>query len=157
MADLKQKYGSKVDMTMTLASLADAGARESTAVDNGTNLFNDVQVGGFLKAGASGVSATGYVNIWAYASADDGTTYSDAATGTDSAHTLNGNAVLLGVVELNANAETAEFGLMSIAQAFGGAVPEDWGIIIENQSGAALDSTEGNHDLHYKGIHYQSV
>lgn len=154
MADLKQKFGATTTITITVASLADGSARESTAVDNGTNLFDDVQVGGYIKANSTGVSSTGYLNIYAYGSADDGTTYSDAATGSDSAHTLNKNAILLGVVALDANSETAQFGPFSIAQAFGGAVPEDWGIIIENQSGAALDSTGGNHELHYQGIHY---
>jgi len=155
MADLKQKYGSKTNLTITLASLADSGARESTVVDNGTNLFVDVLIGGKLKAGASGVSSTGYVNIWAYGSADDGTLYDDACTGSDAAHTMNGNAKLLAVLEMNANAEVVEF-TVPLSRVFNH-IPEDWGIIVENKSGATFDTTAGNFEIHYKGLHLQTV
>ena len=157
MADLEVKYGTKTNLTITVASLADGSARESTSVSNGTNKFQGVQVGGFIQANSSGVSATGYVNVFAYGSVDDGTTNSDAATGTDSAHTLEDNAILLGRVSLNANSQVAQFGPFSLESVFNGMVPEDWGIIIENQSGAALDSTGGNHEIHYKGLKTESV
>lgn len=157
MGDINPKYGASANFTITVASLADEAARESTAIDNGTNRYEDVQVGGFLKANATGVDSTGYVNIFAYGSADDGTTYSDGASGADSGHTLGGNAMLLGRVELNANGETAQFGPFSVARVFGGFVPEDWGIIVENQTGAALDATGGSHELHYQGIEMEAA
>lgn len=155
MADIKQKYGASTNLTITLASLADGSARESTAVDNGTNLYVDVLVGGKMRANSTGVDSAGYVNVWAYGSADDGTTYDDGATGTDSAHTINNNAKLLAVLEMNANSEDVEFSV-PLSRVFNH-VPEDWGVIIENQSGAAFDSTAGNFEIHYKGIHYETV
>jgi hypothetical protein len=153
----KPTYGSKTNITITVASLSNSSARASTAVDNSSNLFVDAHVGGFIRANSSGTSSTGYFNIYVYASVDGGTTYSDAATGSDASHTLNNNAFLLGVVELNANSETAEFGPFSIATAFGGIIPMNWGVIVENRSGAALDSTGSNHEVHYRGVQYQSV
>ena len=159
-ADIKTKYGTANQaITCTLASLGSASARASTAVDNTTNLFLDALVMVQVKSGASGVSATGYVNVYAYGTADGGTTYSDGATGTDAAITLTvpPNARLIGVLNVVANATTYKSGPFSVAAAFGGVLPDHWGIIVENKSGAALDATEGNHAKFYQGVLAQSV
>lgn len=160
MADLKAKYGTaNQTITITLASLANNGARESTAIDNTSNLFLDAQVGGKVKSGASGTLATGQVNVYAYGSADGGTTYSDSATGSDAAITLTvpPNARLIGMINVVANATTYEFGPFSVAAAFGGVLPAFWGIIIENKTGGTLDATGGNHNVHYQGVLAQSA
>jgi len=156
MADIKTAYGtSNQTITCTLASLADAGARASTALDNSSNLFLDALVQISIATNSSGTSSTGTVRVYAYGSADGGTTYSDSATGTDAGITLTvpPNARLIGILNTVANSTTYESHPMSVASAFGGVLPEDWGIIIENQSGAALDATEGNHDKHYQGVY----
>tara|TARA_Y100000310_G_scaffold341268_1_gene439899 strand:- start:798 stop:1271 length:474 start_codon:yes stop_codon:yes gene_type:complete len=155
---IQLSYGtSNQTITLTQASLADGSARESTSVDNTTNKFVDAMVAGKTKANASGTSSTGFLSIFAYATADGGTTYTDAATGTDSAHTINNNLKFMGSVELNANSETAQWGPFSLAKAFGGLLPDEWGIVIENNSGAALDSTGGNHAAFYQGIEFESA
>lgn len=41
---------------------------------------------------------------------------------------------------------------MSVAVAFGGVMPDHWGIDIENQSGGTLDATGSNHAALYQGI-----
>jgi len=46
---------------------------------------------------------------------------------------------------------------MSVAAAFGGSLPPKWDVIVENKTGAALDSTEANHVKKYIGILAQSV
>jgi hypothetical protein len=46
---------------------------------------------------------------------------------------------------------------MSVAAAFGGVLPERWGIIVENKTGGALDSTEGNHAKLWQGVLGQSA
>lgn len=160
MADIKTKYGtSNQSITCTLASLADGSARASTSVDNDTDLFLDALVQLKIKSNATGVSSTGFVNVYAYGTADGGTTHSDSATGTDAAITLTSppNARLIGVINVVANATTYESHPMSVAAAFGGVLPSDWGIIVENKSGAALDSTEGNHAKFYQGVLAQST
>jgi hypothetical protein len=157
MATSKLLYGSKTNITITLASLATGSARASTAVDNSTNLYIDAILAGFITGNSSGVTGTGNLTIYAIGSLDSGLTYSDAATGTDGAHTINDNAPVLGVVSLNSNGERAEFGPYSIASAFGGFLPERWGIIIKNSTGAALNSTGGNHEIHYRGVHVQTA
>lgn len=153
--NLNNRYGtSNQTITITLASLANNGARESTVIDNSSNLWMDALVGGKVKSGASGTAATGTVNVYAYGTDDGGTTYSDGATGSDAGITLTSppNMRLLGVVNVVANATTYKFGPFAVAQAFGGVLPEKWGIVIENKTSGTLDSTGGNHAVHYQGV-----
>lgn len=155
--DLKTKYGtSNQSITITLASLGDGSARESTAIDNSGNLFVDALVAVKIKTGAASVSSTGYLNIYAYGTADGASSYNGNATGTDAAVTLTAppNLAMIGVLNAVANATTYR-GLFSVAEAFGGVLPDHWGIVIENKTGAALDATGGNHGVAYQGIYGQ--
>lgn len=155
--DLKQKYGtSNQTITLTVASLANNGLRECTAVDNSSNLYIDALVGGKVKAGAASTSATGYINVYAYGTTDGGTTYSGSASGTDADYSGNSlNLIWLGRISVIADATTYEFGPFSIASAFKGTLPDHWGIVIENKTGGTLDSTGGSHAVHYQGVYQQ--
>lgn len=135
------------DTTGLGSNISDGEIWCSASIDNGTNGYDDAQVGGFIDT--TGTSGT--ISIFAFASADDGTTYSGGATGTagETSSVNLSEMELLGVVEVDA-AGVYEFGPYSIAGAFG-YVPEDWGIAVLNSSGAALDAVAGT-DLHYKGI-----
>jgi hypothetical protein len=157
--DIKQKFGTgNQAITCTVASLGSTSSRESTVVDNTTDLFMDVIVTAKLKSNAAGTSSTGFVNVYAYATADGGTTYTSGATGSDAAYSgEKTNLAFLGAITMNANGTTFT-GTFNLARAFGyGGIPAKWGLVIENQSGAALDSTGGNHSLHYQGILAQSA
>jgi hypothetical protein len=159
MSTLKSSYGSSGQtITCTLASLANNGQRSALAVDNTSDLAVDVLVQMKIKSGVSGVSATGFVNIYAYGTTDGGTTYPEGA-GTDTGVTLTSppNVRLIGVLNVVANATTYSSEPMSVAAAFGGILPQKWGIIIENKTGAALDSTEGSHAKLYQEIFGQLV
>lgn len=162
---LQSKYGTeKQAITISLApggvGLASGSARASTVIDNTTNLFLDALVQLQIKSGASGTSATGYINVYAYGTVDAADSfYPEAITGTDAAVTLTSptNLRLIGTLNVVANA-TAYIGEpMSVAAAFGGVLPEKWGIVIENQTGGALDTTEANHLKYYQGVEAQSV
>lgn len=153
--DLKQKFGSSGQtLTITLASLANNSARASAAVDNSSNLYSDVLLFLKLKSAGSGTVSTGYVNVYAYGSVDGGTTYSEGVSGSDASVTLTSppNVRLIGVVAMVATSTTYYSPVMSVASAFGGVMPASWGIIIENKSGGAFDSTEGNHAKLYQGV-----
>lgn len=159
-SDVKEKFGTNGQtITVTLASLANNGARASTAVDNSSNLFFDAPVFIAIKSGAASTSASGYVNVYAYGTVNGGTNYTEGATGTDAAITLVSptNAILIGVVNVVANATTYYAGPFSVAAAFGGRLPEKWGIIIENKTGGTLDSSEGNHIKLYQGVYAQTT
>jgi len=157
-ADIKQKFGTATTITVTLASLADAAKRESTVVDNTSDLFLDAHVQIKVKSGAS-VSGDKAVYVYAYASLDSSSPgYSGEATGSDAAYTGTlTNAKMIGIVSCPAATTSYISDLMSIAAAFGGSVPTKWGIIVENKTGAALDSTEANHVKKYIGILVQSL
>jgi hypothetical protein len=159
-ADIKAKYGtSNQTITLTLASLANSSSRASTVVDNSSNLFLDALVSLNIKTGASGTASTGYVSVYAYGTSDGGTNYTEGATGSDAAITLVSptNLVLIGLINCVANATTYKSGPMSVARAFGGVLPEKWGLVVTNSTGGALDSTESNHLKIYQGVLAQSV
>lgn len=156
MANITQGYGtSNQAITITIASLANGSSRQSTIVDNTSNLFTDALVLLKIKTGASGTTTTGVVTVYAFGTTDNGTTYSENAGASDAAITLtsNPNVRLVGVINCVANATTYYSPVFSIASAFGGVLPAKWGIIINNGTGGALDSTGGNHSAVYQGVY----
>lgn len=160
MADIKQKFGtSNQTISITIASLANGSANASTAIDNSTNLYMDALVSLKVKSPASSTSSSGSVVLYAYGTADGGTTYTEGATGTLAGITLTSptNARLLGVVNVVANGTTYIAGPFAVAAAFGGTLPEKWGVIMLNSTGGTLDSASGNHAMVYQGVYAQSV
>lgn len=149
MADIKNKYSAKATITMTLTSLANAAGRESTVVDNTTNLYLDALV----RVKTNGIAGgTGTLDLYVYTALGD-TTYTDGATGTDAAFTAGNrkNSRFLGSVQMNA-ATGVIAGLFSVAAAFGGTMPDKWGLIGINSSLQALSATAGDHVLEYEGV-----
>lgn len=155
MADIKSKYGTEAQaITCTLANLAAGAARESAAVDNRTNLYVDALVVVKIQLAAGTPGADKRVYVWAAGTVDVASpTWPDAVTGADAAITLNNprNVRLLGTIEAPTSAGTFSGGPWSIAQLFG-QVPEEWSIIIENQTNIALGATEGNMKKQYQGV-----
>lgn len=160
MSTIKSLYGSNGQaITITLASLANNSAQASTAIDNTSNLFVDALVFVSVKSGGSSTSASGSVQVYAYGTADGGTNYTEGATGSNAGITLTSptNLRLIGSLNVVANATTYKAGPFSVAAAFGGVLPDHWGIVILNSSGGTLDSTEGNHLKVYQGVQSQVV
>jgi len=150
MADIKSAYAAKAAITVTLTSLANGSGRESTVIDNTTNKYLDALVRVKTNGQAGG---TGPLDVYVYAALGD-TTYSDGATGSDAAFTAANrkNSRYLGSIIMNA--ATAVTGLLaSVASAFGGVLPDKWGLIVVNSSGAALSATGGDHVVEYEGIY----
>lgn len=161
MTDIKKAYGTSTAMTITLASLAhsDNAGRESTAVDNATNLFLDALVQVKVKLQAGTPSADRTVYVYAYGS-EDGTTFTDNATGTDADITLTDppNSKLIGSIRCPAaGGLTYESQPMSVAKAFDWVLPRKWGIIVRNNTNVALSSTGGDHAAKYTGIYYTNA
>lgn len=157
--DIKMKYGDSTQcLAITLNCVANAAARQSTYVDNATNLFVDALVAGWILSNTAGTNAAGYANIYAYGTVNDtGTcTYTDGAAGADGAMTLTAppNARLIGVVNIVANGTNYYFGPFSVAAAFGGVLPRRWGVIIENKTCAAYFNTTAAtcFSVQYQGV-----
>lgn len=172
MATLKilypQSNADSVAITITLASLASSTAwagRESTAVNNTSNLDLDHLVSGKIKLGTSPtVSKTVQVYAYAAQSIASGTpTYPDSITGSDANKTMTSANVAFACLRfLWAGTTDATTGLVlempptSIAQVFG-SVPPYWGLFIVHDSGVNLDSTGSNHAMQYQRVQAQSV
>lgn len=159
MANIKIEYGTSTAMTITLASLASGSARQSTAVDNTSNKFEDAMVVADIKLATGTPAGDQCLYFFAFAS-EDGTNYTDNAGGTDAAITLRvpSNLRPLGVTYVpTSGGLTYKSAPMSVAAAFGGILPRKWGIVVYNQSGVALDATGGNHSVRYTGIYHTVV
>lgn len=141
MSTVKQTLATAAALTKTLASLANGSGRAATARDNTTNLYTAADIRVQIKTGASGVSSTGYVNVYLLRS-EDGTSYDDAFAGSDAAYTPV-NAILLGTMVCNANATT--YHKVFSTEELGITLPAKYSIGVQNNTGAALDSTEGSH------------
>jgi hypothetical protein len=148
MAETKAKYGTNNQaITVTLDSLANDAKRESTAVDNSTNCFFDALVQVKIATN-TGADSTGdkCVYVYAYGTSDGGAAYSanasgsDAAFGTDPQQLANGR--MIGVIYAPMQNEIYKSDLMSIAGAFGGFLPQRWGIIVHNRTGQTLKSSD---------------
>ena len=157
-ADIKTKYGTNNQpITITLGSLANDAKRESTAINNTSNCFLAALVQLQVKTGSGTIGSNPVVNVYAYGTSDGGTTYSGEATGSDAAYTGTlANCRLIGVISCPASASTYKSEPMNVTNAFGG-LPDKWGIVVENKTGLALDSTEENHKKFYQGLLLQSV
>ncbi len=162
---LKTAYdGTWNDLTFTLASLAsDANllaGRESTAVSNVTDLFDDVMVAGKVTAGTSPTAAK-QIEVWAYGEGLDASTYPDVLDGTDSNETIistdikNAMLALAAVLPTdNTSNRTYYTPLMSLADLFG-FVPVRWGFFVAHNTGVNLNATGSNHQFSYQGLHSQ--
>lgn len=152
MATSNLAYAASSGITITLNSLANNSARQSAVVDNSTNKYLDALVGGTFKTATGTLASPGYINVYAYA-LTDGTNYSGGASGSDAAYTLPTykQLVLLGTVYINTANVVENMSPKSVAAAFGGTLPQKWGIVVENQSGLTLDASAGG-ALSYTGI-----
>lgn len=160
-ATIQPLYGtSGQTITITLASLGSAAARQSTVVSNTTNLYEDALLFIKITPAAAGVSATGYVNVYAYGSADGGTNYPEGVTGTDGAYTVLGssNLILLAQINVVANSTARSVGPISFCRSYGiDRLPAQWGIVVVNNTGAAFNATAGNFTVVYQGVNGQLV
>lgn len=157
MSVTKEQYGSSTAITITLTSLGDGNCRESAAVDNTSNLYLDALVYVACKLAAGSPASIQAINIYVYAS-EDGTNFGDNATGSDAALTMRSptNLRLLGTIQTpDSGGVTYKSNPMSVARAFGGSLPRKWGIVVQNNSGLALDSS-GN-SASYTGVYLQAV
>lgn len=142
--EIRIKNIAKATFTMTLASLANGSARQSTLIDNSTNDYPAAIV--YLKIQSGGVAPTADSVYEVYLIRGDdpsSSTYrTDGAGASDAAITIQ-NATLLGVIKVTANANTNFYGEFDTEPA--GKLGPEWGIAVKNTSGQALNATEGNH------------
>jgi hypothetical protein len=157
--NIEAKYGTNGQaITITLNSLAASATvgRASASVDNTANVFLDALVGIEITLAAGTPSSSKAIWVYAYGTANGGTDYTDGCTGSDAGFTRTDppNLPLLGIL----NAPTAGGlnwlgGPWSVAQAFGGNLPDHWGIAVFDDTGVALASSDNS--AWYQGVYGQ--
>lgn len=156
--DRKQALGTASQgITITLASLATGSARQSTSIDNTSNLFLDALVYLAIPIVAGTPGADKAIYVYAFGS-EDGTNYTDNAGASDAAITLRAPTNLKYVDTIatpDSGALTYKW-VGTIAKAFGGILPPKWGIVILNKTNLSFNATEGNLIKEYRGL-YENV
>lgn len=165
MGDISIKYAASATITISPENVATASTFlagvESGVIDNTTNKYVDVLVGGVWTCGTTPTANT-QVMIYVGSVRDDTPTYPDVFDGTASAETLTSAGVGFGFLKLGANltidATTSdrayECGPFSVAQLFGGVMPLKWFLFITHNTGVNSNATAGNHVWKYTGINY---
>lgn len=149
--------------TTPLASSATfVAGRSSAEIDNTTNLYQDALVEGLVTVGTTPtINTQVLVYVWgSYVSTV--TTALDTIVGTDADKTLTSAGVRdgfmrlggIGTVDATTSNRGYYIGPFSVAQLFGGDMPPFWGLFIVHNTGAALNSTAGNHVWKYTGVKY---
>lgn len=171
MANIKQALGGTAAITISLVNIASYASRESTAVDNTSNLYLDAAL---MIQIQFATAPTG--SIWTTLNTSLSTNYAFPATGTDAAITIpdigafggevmgqqhsQTDLIVLGKVNCpNAitatGTVTANFG--SVAAALGGNLTPKWAPVITNGTGSAFGATTANINIWYDGIYATSV
>lgn len=157
-------YGTPAALTITLASLASSAVdvgRGSVAIDQkDVSDAIDVLLGGKITVGTTPTINT-QIEVWLYSSWDD-VEYSGGNAGTDSATTatsLKTNMVLFAIipVPVTTSDKAYTFGPKSVAQAFGGVIPVQWGVFVTHNTGVNLNATGGNHEVFMTTVKYESA
>jgi hypothetical protein len=167
---LTTTYDSVTDsnaLTLTLASLATSSSllvgRESTAITNVSNLYLDAHVFGQITTGTS--PTAGQIEVWLYAlikHASSTPTYPSPVTGSDAAITFvaetKSRLILLDLIATNSTSNTT-YGIRpaSVRNLCGGVMPIKWGVAVTHNTAVNLNSTAGNHWVHYTGIKLTST
>lgn len=157
MANIKEALATSASVSCTLASLADGSARQSASVDNSSNLYTDALVTVTVTL-ASGTPASDKA-VYVYAAgSEDGTNFTDNASGSDAAITLRSptNLRLIGVFSTpDSGGLTYVGGPFSVAKVFDGILPRKWSVVAQNKTGLALAGS-GN-SITYSGVFLTSA
>jgi hypothetical protein len=158
MATVTQTFSSNTAITFDVSSLGTSSTfvagRESTEIDNTSNLYVDALV---TCDGVTGHASTAptvgqYIGLWVWgADTSLGTTAIDVLDGTDSAETLGHVSVLnslklAGTATVTVATANLKYYFMpfSVAQLFGGVMPKFWGLYLaHNHTGALAASQPG--------------
>ncbi len=138
MANVKVSYTTVGTMTLSSPASSGSAARESTAIDNSSNLYVDYLVRHKFVAGT--VTGNKQVICYVYGS-EDGTNYESVATGSDAAITLRSPESLnvAKVIPTPTSSVTYQV-TYSVAQCWGGIMPKKFGVIMVDDGASTSTS-----------------
>lgn len=146
MATIKDQFSAVSAFTITLASLANSTAgvgRQSTMIDNSTNLYESAIISLTITTGTTPTANTP-IYVFLIRSNKDTTAIRDDGAGASDAGITIVQSVPLGAIIVPAATSNAAYKRNFDTSSLGPLGPE-WGIAVVNSSGAALNSTGGNH------------
>lgn len=144
--EIQTKYISSASFTISLASLANGSARQSSMISNSNN-YPAAIIYLCLKSGGSAPTAgPGYEIYLLRGDASSPNIVSDGAGASDAAITIE-NSKLLDVIQVTATSAKNFYVVIDTSRL--GPLGPYWGIAVKNTSGQALDSTEGNHKKYF--------
>lgn len=162
--DIKLVYASSVDLTIGLhvGPLASDTTfligRQSTEIDNTSNLYADSLLGGKITTG-TGLTTGREIRIYVVGTIKDAV-YPDAFSTTDANRTIttvgtrDSAARLAAVIATVATSnQDYYFGPISVAALFGGRLPKKFVVWVVQNTAGALNGTAGNHVLTVTGIY----
>jgi hypothetical protein len=149
--EIKDKFGTSTALTVTLASLANSAGRQSTLVDNTTSRYQDLLLLVNIKT-ANTPTPNSIAEVYLIRSDNDGTEHRDDGAGTSDAALTPLNAQLVGALRSSGAPGTGETLKGSFLVHRPG--PE-WGVVVFNRTGQALDSTGSNHWVRYIGLNLE--
>lgn len=157
MATIKDLLASVQAFTITLASLASSAVgvgRQSTLIDNTSNLYKKALISLKITVGTTPTINT-LIYVYLIRSNNDGTPIIDDGGGASDAGITIINAMLLGTILVNATTSNVAY-YLEVDTEFLGSLGPKWGIAVVNATGVALHATGGNHVCSYIGVN-QSV
>jgi len=153
MATTKLTYAANAAITCTLDNLASSQTvgRSSAYQDNSTNLYLDALVSAIIPIATGTPANDQAVYFYAYGSTDL-TNYTEGVTGTDASFTINNptGLKLIGIIPTPTGGITYYGGPWDVAAAFGGILPEQWGLVVVNYSGLAVGASGAS--VNFTGI-----
>lgn len=159
MSTVKPLYASPTTITITQAGLANNAYRQSTAFDNSTVRYEDGILGGSIQVGTSPTDKT-TIEIFLYGTFD-GTNYTAGCSGTDGAYTADGEEGLLpraAIIYVDTTTDQDYvWGPISVAAAFGGVMPQKFGVVVQNKSGVTTHATGTNNMVKFTGVNMEIV
>lgn len=163
MSSKKLAYAASGALTITLGSLATASTwlagRQSTAIDNTSNLYLDYHLSGVITVGTTPTINT-EIRVYVASMLSD-SVWPDTLGAADAAATIVSAGASAGFLKLAAvlpvDSTTSNrpyyFGKVSVAQLFGGVCPPKFVVYVTHNTGVNLNSTGGNHVITAAGIY----
>lgn len=160
MSTIKPVYATPTTITITQNGLTNNSYRQSTVFDNSTTRYEDGLIGGSIQVGTTPVDKN-TIEIFLYGTFDGGTNYTAGCSGTDGAYTADGEEGLLPRATIIYVDTTSDqdyvWGPIPVAAAFGGRMPQKFGVVIQNKTGVNTNATGTNNIIKFTGINMEIV
>ena len=143
-------FSSLASKNTTATAAAGCAARQTST----TNNVVDAQVRVSVVTPAFTATASTSVDMYVVGS-NDGTTWPDSITASDATITLpslSNNLRFLGTLMCHTSAGTFVSEPLSVAAAFGGVLPQQWKVVIQNNLPAGVSLTSGT--VSYSEVYY---